>query len=699
MLKLLLVLSIFISFFECQADELISARCQSQCLHLMELKLQENPEHRKGLKHYIIQLCKDDATCSACSQPCREPFENVKDCKKQCVSTSEENRKVCEESCDYLQQIYNEKPGNCPAIKNASRLYECSALCRLDGDCPETQKCCSYGCSRQCSRPDSKSNERLLPVPRNITIQERKRKRSIIIRWSTGKWSKKQQNENSNVFLVQWRWGLHIDTKEMTEWQTVTIRNKPYAILKHLLSPGRFYQFRIAAVSFEGSVGFSQPSEPFKISKEATAPPPPREMSLGNSKLTPIGLWNQIVRWIPPQSDLPIKNYQVSWSASTQAEAEQFEQMMKKKATMEHAEHEKRSIDENEDEFGIDDSRDRHSVIIPSHSTNAEISGLFPNSVYIVEIHATVDSSDGELHGEKGVIFIRTNDAKVEEEKEEEEKKQIIETKNDKSEELKVEEIKSLPVVISNRLEVTNPYFFAGELQTLLSWNCVSPNQKANSYTVRVRKTLCREYQPNHHSDTRWHDLRVSECSTILKGLSFDCDYKVEVSTNSGELIVDGVFSTESCELTEARENIDCATFQTPIQCQVSSESSAHCHWTRHNHQDQMQTVIGYRILLSSPSSHDTNTTINQPQLREVRYEQLKPAHLYTVEVQSITNRGLGRSVSTQFVTLPQIDQSIIERFPGGEIIELPLESSFSTSTSKNILIFPIFFIFFRIFQ
>ncbi|KIH51705.1 hypothetical protein ANCDUO_18203, partial [Ancylostoma duodenale] len=45
-------------------------------------------------------------------------------------------------------------------------------------------------------------------------------------------------------------------------------------------------------------------------SNYARAPSSPRDISLGASKLTPIGLWNQIVQWTPPASDLPIKNYQ-----------------------------------------------------------------------------------------------------------------------------------------------------------------------------------------------------------------------------------------------------------------------------------------------------------------------------------------------------------------------------------------------------
>ncbi|ULU13817.1 hypothetical protein L5515_002433 [Caenorhabditis briggsae] len=675
-------------------DELISTRCQAQCLHLMDQRLQTNIELRKTLKHHIIQLCKDDATCSACSAPCREQFDDIKACKKSCVAS--DDRETCEDSCHYLQTIYQEKPGACPAVSNSSN-YECSALCQMDGDCPETQKCCSSGCSRQCLKPRS-SDIKLLPIPRNISVQERKRKRSIIIRWATGRLSKAQQNENANLFLVQWRWGLHEEESAMTEWQTVTVRNKPYAILKHLLSPGRFYEFRIAAVSQEGSLGFSAPSKPFKISKEAKAPPPPKDISLGGVKLNEAGLWNQIVQWNPPPSDLPIKNYQISWASSTKSEADAFEEQMRKKTTLEFAAHEKRSLASDDDDEFLGSDRDRNSVIVPSHSTSSEIQGLFPNSVYIVEIHASVDSSDGELHGEKGVVFIRTADAsgnsgvsgKGAEPEYNGPVARIAHGIAEASEELKIEPRKSQttrgsrPTASSPaHLEIQRP-FFDNELQTQLSWthgSYCTQNSNSNSrqtFSIKVRKTLCREYQPNHHSDTRWHDLRVTECTAILKGLSFDCDYKVEVQdTVTGDTVVDGVFSTDTCEQTSSLTPIECSSLTTPIQCQVTSESSAHCHWTRHH--DPMQTVIGYRILLSSPVNQDTNTTINQPQLREVRYENLQPGYVYTVEVQSITNKGLGRTVSTQFVTHSDFETNAISRFPGGEIIELPLESSSGT--------------------
>lgn len=41
-----------------------------------------------------------------------------------------------------------------------------------------------------------------------------------------------------------------------------------YAILKHLLTLGRYYMFRIAAVNQHGTYGFSKPNQQlFKLSK------------------------------------------------------------------------------------------------------------------------------------------------------------------------------------------------------------------------------------------------------------------------------------------------------------------------------------------------------------------------------------------------------------------------------------------------
>ncbi|PAV90578.1 hypothetical protein WR25_13255 [Diploscapter pachys] len=336
-----------------------------------------------------------------CTFPCRWPFIDTTRCRSICQNST--NLTACDESCEYLREIYDEKPGNCPRIENLSN-YECSALCTRDGDCADTEKCCTYGCSRKCVKPNNSKiplEANLLPLPRNIAINERKRKRSIIIKWDVGKMTKQQLSSSAHIFLIQWRWGLSKDEKLMTEWQTVAVKTKPSAILKHLLSPGRYYQFRIAAVSVFGSLGYSKPSDPFKISKEPKAPSIPRELSLGSSRLTPVGLWNQVVQWVPPLSDLPIKNYEVSWARINKKEVEALDRLIK-------GHQDKRSLDDHDGVAHNFTAKDRNSALLPGHLTHIEISGLIPESAYIVEIHASVDSSEGELHGENGIITIQT---------------------------------------------------------------------------------------------------------------------------------------------------------------------------------------------------------------------------------------------------------------------------------------------------
>ncbi|WKX88401.1 hypothetical protein Q1695_008216 [Nippostrongylus brasiliensis] len=640
----------------------------------MKTEPTDNNEQRRNLKHHIIQMCKDDAICTACTEPCRESFVSVTSCKENACKEVTDGE-ACDRSCDYLQRIFTEKPGACPKIANQSN-YECTALCHLDGDCPETGKCCTYGCSRQCALPRGR-DPRLLPIPSSISVQERKRKRSIIIRWVMQKLSREQNAANSNLYVVQWRWGLQQDGESMTEWQTVTVRNKPYAILKHLLSPGRYYQFRVGAVSMHGSLGFSQPSQPFKLSKEARAPSSPRDIALGASKLTPIGLWNQIVQWTPPASDLPIKNYQLSWAVSSASEANAFEEMMRRRATL--TTHEKRSLDEDDEAWGID-GRDRHSVIIPSHTTQSELSGLFPNSVYIVEIHASVDSSEGELHGEKGIIFVRTLNA----------------TTTDLVKEPPVDETGfDLAVPTSSdeddsddsTVDVQTP-FFNGDLQTTVSWiNSAVCSPERKTFLVTAKRGACREYQLNQHSDTSVHEMRVSECSATIRGLTFDCDYSLEITeVGNPKVKITSSFSTKACDATPSNGAVPCLSLATPVFCIVHSTVS--CHWVR-DRGSNGDTVIGFRAALSSPMRDDTNITILPPQVREIHYEDLEPSTMYTMQVQPITNRGLGNALTTNFVTHARIlDENVIERFPGGEIIELPLESSVpQTSVSLIVLI------------
>ncbi|CAJ0595605.1 unnamed protein product [Cylicocyclus nassatus] len=328
---------------------------------------------------------------------------------------------------------------------------------------------------------------------------------------------------------------------------------------------------------------------------------------------------------------------------------------------------------------------DRHSVIVPSHTTQSELSGLFPNSVYIVEIHASVDSSEGELHGEKGIIFVRTLNATTSEIVQDPPIDQTgfdlaVPTTPDEDED----------ETTDDNVDIQTPYF-DGELRTSVNWinsRACSPEKK--TFVVKAKRGTCRAYQLNQHVDTPVQELLVNECSAAIGGLTFDCDYTLEIAEKENEkTVISTSFSTKSCDVTPAQGALPCLSLATPLFCIVHATVS--CHWVR-DQGTNADTVIGYRAALSSPVGDDTNITILPPQTREVHYENLVPSTMYTLQIQPI-NRGMGKALSTNFVTHSKIlDENVIERFPGGEIIELPLEAS-----AMSLPLFSTFILFFSL--
>ena len=110
----------------------------------------------------------------------------------------------------------------------------------------------------------------------------------------------------------------------MTKWGYLAqIANNNWIILRNI-NRGRWYKFRVAAVSKTGTHGYSKPTELFILS---SAPKPPSEpQNLTVLQMYPIAvkstssdsqLENYInvdIGWIPSRrSDLPILNYKITW--------------------------------------------------------------------------------------------------------------------------------------------------------------------------------------------------------------------------------------------------------------------------------------------------------------------------------------------------------------------------------------------------
>uniref|UniRef100_A0A915PQP1 Uncharacterized protein n=1 Tax=Setaria digitata TaxID=48799 RepID=A0A915PQP1_9BILA len=581
---------------------------------------------------------------------------------------------ACKQSCIYLHEIYRNKPGICPNSSNPDPFNECTALCHLDGDCPETKKCCIEGCSRQCLKPRGKDSH-LLPIPTGISIQERKRKRSVIIRWVMQQMSRNQLNSNANLYVVQWRWSLHKDSASISDWQTIVTRNKMYAILKHLLAPGRYYMFRVAAVNTFGSLGFSKSSQPFKLSKEPQAPGQPINLSLDSSEIDERNFWKQRIKWTPPISELPIKNYILSWQKSTIQHAIAYEEMLKRRLNIEKQEKRSTSNDdddenENEDSFV---ERERTSVVVPAYHTYADIDQLQPGSVYLIEIYATVDSSDGELSGEKAIIYLRTdlininNGAQINSSSVPGTTSSITATtiqpsRWDLEYQNEFEDRDDLPITRSNvkmeSLDVREPYFDDNNLKTVVSWfsNGLCSGSKAE-YTVRWRLLMCRakddkpiSYYDLDPSGEDWAQVEVQECVAVLEDLDFACSYDVELIDNKIKKILGRAhFETQNCERTPSTAVLICDDQQIShsLSCTVNSgNNSVRCNWKDSNGTEKN---VGYRIVLSGSTTNDNQILIKPPQTTTVEFDKLETDRDYLIYVQTITSNGLGNTLTTSF--------------------------------------------------
>ncbi|KAH7727638.1 CRE-KAL-1 protein [Aphelenchoides avenae] len=646
------------------ADDLLSARCQSKCLYDLERRHKENPELKRQLKHHITNVCKDDAKCSSCALPCRESFFDNQTC----------TRNLCQ---------------------------ECSATCNVDGDCAEAEKCCTEGCSRKCVAPVDQ-DIRLLPTPEGITIQERKRKRSAVVRWIMKRMLPQHMATNSNLYVLQWRWSVQKDEATMTPWQTIMVKNKMYAILKHLLAPGRYYTFRVGAVNVYGSLGFSKSSMPFKLTKEVKAPSSPvnlttQEVNYDDAAQT----WRAEVTWAPPSSDLPLKDYQLSWWKVPAEFANAYEERQLRRTVV--TQPGKRSTivdaDEEADEtYGYE--AERRSTIVPSHSTSVELDNLEPNQLF-----ATVESADGELRGEPAICFIRTNltvsstlattptpsqsartapttpeNPLIPLSYELRNVDVLTSSHNDNSVEVEIRRInqhnddfsmdRSAAEAMKDekpvfRAEVKAPYFEDGKLRTDVSWldhPMCSPTRRI--FLVKIQTTTCAE-------EMLPTEVSVQQCVASFDQLSFDCEYSVEITAAvSNEVISKAAFKTLPCDKTPSAAPLICsstATFNASVaqvqdlQCETTSNATVTCKWPVFGEDN----VIGYRTVLSSTGGVSA-ISIVPASSQFVELTELKSELDYRLRVQAVTATGLGPEKEVEFNTRPSGDLAdpSFDRFP-----------------------------------
>ncbi|KAK7865671.1 hypothetical protein R5R35_014495 [Gryllus longicercus] len=162
-------------------------------------------------------------------------------------------------------------------------------------------------------------------VPRNVTASERRHGRVVVVEWAAEAEASEAEAPGGEVvlFVVEERHhvGCHLAAERLGAWTPRHRSARAGAALRGVVRPGRWYQFRVAAVGANGTRGFSQPSRPFKLSAAPRAPDPPLGLRVGPLSRAGDGLRAEL-SWQRPPSDLPVLRYKVFWSRRLHGEGE-----------------------------------------------------------------------------------------------------------------------------------------------------------------------------------------------------------------------------------------------------------------------------------------------------------------------------------------------------------------------------------------
>ncbi|KAG5883095.1 hypothetical protein JTB14_027892 [Gonioctena quinquepunctata] len=391
------------------------------------------------------------------------------------------------------------KPGYCSS--NNSSDGECKDTCEIDTNCRGVEKCCHQQqqqrqCGRTCQSPsDLNSIEGLPGIPRVPIVIEGRKKRTIHIDWSTDESSRQYKGGGPVLYLLEERnhEGKHFVGSHIGGWSLCSKSMKPRRVLKHLVKPGKWYQFRVAAVNENGTRGFSSSTMPFAVSTSPKPPKAPDNVTVGPLTRTN-GSLSAEMRWSPPVFDLPIQKYRVFWSR----------RLYGAKAL---------------------DSVLVHQEVIPGDQTYFKLQNLEPNSQYFLQIQGLVQFGKQKLKGEKSGDILNTTIN-------ENDNAQVLDAAGRE----KIEEV-LLQKLMWNR----------GKLTARITWK---NSRNSSKYNVTWWSN------PFHRKVKGRNHFKLSETTKKnffdLYDLQFDCRYRVSVRAVSAKRVKSAqdtyiTFTTPKC--------------------------------------------------------------------------------------------------------------------------------------------------------
>ncbi|XP_032411866.1 anosmin-1-like [Xiphophorus hellerii] len=292
------------------SESVFGARCVSRCLSLHSVAAPLTPLQGNG----SLGWCRSNKPCSLCLEPCMHDWKVKKrsNCRELCEQVFQRMQWECVASCHFLHSVLAAKQGRCPPPEGASGFAAaCIESCDHDKECSLQKKCCFNGCGHTCQPPTDLYKGVPLKPKKDLSFEESPSGR-LTVGWS----SRLNVSAEPVVYILQRRWNVGVRPSEdtATPWEEETQTTELGASLSDS-RPGRWYQFRLAAVNLRGTRGFTTPSEHIRSSRDPSAPPAPSELRVADMNFGPGRLVRARVVWdVPTDLDVPVHHYKVSWS-------------------------------------------------------------------------------------------------------------------------------------------------------------------------------------------------------------------------------------------------------------------------------------------------------------------------------------------------------------------------------------------------
>ncbi len=463
--------------------------------------------------------------------------------------------------------------------------------CNQDSDCDDVvAKCCllSTECPQHgsvCQKPHLNANNMhgLPSIPFNLTITERKKGKTVILSWDSV-----YNKQKPTLFVIEGKWSLKApsssnsnkdsDSSSMTQWGYLASTTNTNSVILRSINRGRWYKFRVASITRQGSFGFSQPTELFILSSPPKPPTQPQNLTINKIHSSQNSKVNIDLSWLgPKRSDLPIIEYKIKYSIISNA-SQLNEQNDESEISDDYESDAQQATTFNQDEY--DTAMNYEIIDATKHIDNKyTLKNLDANLVYKIEIQAISMYESTKLYSSPKQVKCDTNifnqepvssslisdrqllddqprttspktSSKIDYEEEEEEEEDELDDDYD------TQPIQTLPAltaqssqqpqIISN-LSVQVPYFQNGLVKAKVSWKSSSSFSSSNSgkgqasiksiQTDQTQFTLtwfpikCFTTQQQQHSTRMPQPISITTQTNNYEiyELKYNCDYVINV--------------------------------------------------------------------------------------------------------------------------------------------------------------------------